>query len=99
MFASTFDNFIRDVLPVKDQLPVITKEVGDTWMYGSPADPLKMAQSRELQRVWEECLEREKTAPVQGEDSCDWSSSSAIRNMTRWLMKAPEHTCVVHHLS
>ena len=44
VFASTFDNFIRDVLPVKDQLPVITKEVGDTWMYGAASDPLKMVR-------------------------------------------------------
>ena len=27
-----------------------------------------------------------------GESSCEWSQSSAIRNMTRWLFKAPEHT-------
>ena len=44
VFASTFDNFIRDVLPVKDQLPVITKEVGDTWLYGAASDPLKMVR-------------------------------------------------------
>ena len=48
------------MLPVKNLLPVITKEVGDTWMYGAPSDPLKMAQSRELQRVWTECLQRER---------------------------------------
>lgn len=38
VFASTFDNFIRDVLPVKDQLPVITKEAG-LWTW--PLDPLQ----------------------------------------------------------
>ena len=90
VFASTFDNFIRDVLPVKDKLPVVTKEVGDTWMYGAPSDPLKMAQSRETQRVWEECVAREKGAT--GENSCDWETSAAIRNMSRWMMKTPEHT-------
>ena len=102
VFASTFDNFIRDVLPVKDQLPVVTKEVGDTWMYGAPSDPLKMAQSRELQRTWEDCLKREKDSgpggkAATGEDSCDWDTSVAIRNMSRWLMKAPEHTFVDWH--
>eukprot|EP00041_Stephanoeca_diplocostata_P006264 m.79354 g.79354 ORF g.79354 m.79354 type:complete len:876 (+) comp16268_c0_seq5:68-2695(+) len=84
VFASTFDNFIRDVLPIKDQLPVVTKEVGDTWMYGAPSDPLKMAQNREIQRAWEECL-------ATGDETCDYSNA-AIQNMTRFLMKAPEHT-------
>ena len=86
------------MLPVKDQLPVITHEVGDTWMYGAPSDPLKMAQHRALQRAWEACLEAERQAaalgqPVAvGEDSCEWENSYAIRNMTRFLMKTPEHT-------
>lgn len=48
------------------------------------------AQSREIQRVWEECVVREQGAT--GENSCDWSTSSAIRNMSRWMMKTPEHT-------
>jgi hypothetical protein len=90
VFSSSFDNFIRDVLPIKSQLPVVTHEVGDTWMYGAPSDPLKMAQSRELQRAWEDCLAREKGRT--GEDSCDYGSSSAIRNMSRFLMKCGEHT-------
>jgi hypothetical protein len=90
VFSSSFDNFIRDVLPVKSQLPVVTHEVGDTWMYGAPSDPLKMAQSRELQRAWEDCLAREKGKT--GEDSCDYGSSAAIRNMSRFLMKCGEHT-------
>ena len=59
-------------------------------MYGAPSDPLKMAQSRETQRVWEECVAREQGAT--GENSCDWSTSAAIRNMSRWMMKTPEHT-------
>eukprot|EP01052_Picozoa_sp_SAG31_P062395 SAG31_NODE_21375_length_551_cov_1.026549_1_plen_183_part_01 len=31
VFSSTFDNFIKAVEPVVDQLPVVTSEVGDTW--------------------------------------------------------------------
>ena len=95
VFASTFDAFVEDVLPVKDQLPVVTSEVGDTWMYGAPSDPLKMAQNRLIQRAWEDCLAKERAAGGHGggdESSCEWENSAAIRNMTRFLMKAPEHT-------
>ena len=49
--TSTFDAFIKDVEPVKAQLPVVDLEVGDTWMYGSASDPIKMAINRGLQRV------------------------------------------------
>lgn len=84
VFASTFDAFVQDVLPVKDQLPVITHEVGDTWIYGVPSDPLKMSQNREIQRAWMECLDA-------GVAACDYSNPT-IQNMTRFLMKAPEHT-------
>ena len=36
VFASTFDNFTNELLsalPALD-LPVVTKEIGDTWIYG-----------------------------------------------------------------
>lgn len=82
--TSTFDAFIADVLPVKDQLPVIDLEVGDTWIYGTPSDPLKMAQNRALQRVWLECLEAKRP-------ECE-TSNPAIANFTWALLKAPEHT-------
>eukprot|EP00051_Salpingoeca_urceolata_P030171 m.8335 g.8335 ORF g.8335 m.8335 type:complete len:1021 (+) comp3196_c0_seq1:59-3121(+) len=84
VFASTFDKFVEDVWPIRDQLPVVTKEVGDTWMYGASSDPLKMAQNREIQRVWIECM-------ASGNPACDYANPT-IRNMTRFLLKAPEHT-------
>lgn len=32
-------------------LPVVTQEVGDTWIYGVPSDPLKVARYREISRL------------------------------------------------
>eukprot|EP01062_Namystynia_karyoxenos_P023051 TRINITY_DN18872_c0_g1_i1.p1 TRINITY_DN18872_c0_g1~~TRINITY_DN18872_c0_g1_i1.p1 ORF type:complete len:1136 (+),score=352.05 TRINITY_DN18872_c0_g1_i1:92-3499(+) len=84
VIASTFDNFMRDVLPVKDQLPLVTGEVGDTWMYGVPADPLKMAQNRAIQRAWIACMRS-------GEPRCQ-PDHPEIQNMTWFALKAPEHT-------
>jgi len=69
---------------MQDQLPVVTAEVGDTWIYGVPSDPLKMAQNREIQRAWIECMDAGRT-------ECAYDNP-AIQNMTRFLMKAPEHT-------
>jgi hypothetical protein len=33
------------VTPVKHLLPVVTREIGDTWIYGYASDPLKMMQN------------------------------------------------------
>jgi hypothetical protein len=42
--------------PVRSQLPVVTKELGDTWIYGVGADPCKVARYRELCRMRREWL-------------------------------------------
>jgi len=44
MQASTFDKFAAEVMssPVYQQLPVITSEIGDTWIHGVASDPIKV---------------------------------------------------------
>jgi len=81
---SSFDAFFEEVLPVKDQLPIIDLEAGDTWIHGNPSDPLKIAQLRGIQRAWIACLQS-------GEPRCA-TTDPAIQNMTFFLLKAPEHT-------
>ena len=66
------------------QLPTVELEVGDTWTYGNPSDPLKMSQNRALQRVWIECQ-------ATGSPYCS-ASNPVIQNFTWALLKAPEHT-------
>jgi hypothetical protein len=39
------------VEPYRSQLPVVTQEIGDTWIYGVPSDPLKVARYREVARL------------------------------------------------
>ena len=50
--ASTLDDFITEleaVLPKLD-LPVVTQEIGDTWIYGIGSDPGKVSEYRSLLR-------------------------------------------------
>eukprot|EP00927_Polykrikos_kofoidii_P039170 TRINITY_DN33602_c0_g1_i1.p1 TRINITY_DN33602_c0_g1~~TRINITY_DN33602_c0_g1_i1.p1 ORF type:complete len:915 (-),score=109.28 TRINITY_DN33602_c0_g1_i1:19-2763(-) len=85
VMSSTFDAFMASVIPIKDQLPTVELEVADTWTYGTPSDPLKMAQNKAIQRAWIRCMQRKlepRCAP----------SDPAIQNMTFFLLKAPEHT-------
>ena len=52
VLSSTFDNFTSLLEPVKDGIPVLTHEIGDTWIYGTPSDPVKQATMRAMMRGW-----------------------------------------------
>lgn len=39
------------VAPFKDGLPIVTEEIGDTWIYGAASDPVKVARYREILRL------------------------------------------------
>ena len=44
--------------PLRSGLPVVTKEMGDTWIYGVGSDPGKVARYRELCRLRQEWLSK-----------------------------------------
>lgn len=53
--AGTLDDFAEIMWKIKDRLPVIDGEIGDTWIHGSASDPYKSAALRELmslKRQW-----------------------------------------------
>lgn len=87
--SDAFDDFVEAVLPVKSALPVITAELGDTWMMGANADPLKVAQYRQVSRAYRACLEDGdclEGAPTGLE------SEAAFRTFERQLLTVGEHT-------
>jgi hypothetical protein len=80
--ASTFDAFMLPLAQaVRDglELPVVTHEIGDTWIHGIASDAGKVADYRAMQRM------RRKL-------SYDHSQDPAYRNLSRFLLKIPEHT-------
>lgn len=82
--ASTFDDFYDAARAdgVMEQLPVVTREIGDTWLYGDPSDPLKNVHFREMSRVRAACVR---------DGACD-PASATMRRFDRLLTKIPEHT-------
>ena len=46
----------RAIAPHRDALPVVTEEIGDTWIYGVASDPLKVARYREVSRLREQWI-------------------------------------------
>jgi hypothetical protein len=49
--AANLTDIANAVEPFRDNLPVLTQEIGDTWIYGVASDPLKLARYRELLRL------------------------------------------------
>jgi hypothetical protein len=64
------------------KLPVFTEEIGDTWIYGAPSDPMKIARYRELARLRLEWIGANKLAAGDATD----------REFLRRLVLAVEHT-------
>ena len=56
--ASNLSEMANALAPYRDKLPVVTQEVGDTWIYGVASDPLKVARYRELSRLRDAWIER-----------------------------------------
>ncbi len=54
--ASDLDEVARTVSGVLDRLPLITSEMGDSWIYDIGSDPWKMARMRALSRLRREWL-------------------------------------------
>ena len=54
--ASNLSEIANAVNPYRDQFPVVTNEIGDTWIHGVPSDPVKVARYRELARLRREWI-------------------------------------------
>src|SRR5690606_22226084 len=51
--ASTLDAFGALMWDRRDTFPVVTEEIGDSWIHGAASDPIKLAQFRALQRLYD----------------------------------------------
>ncbi|HWU19527.1 MAG TPA: DUF5054 domain-containing protein [Devosia sp.] len=51
--ASTLDAFGAAMWERRDALPVVTEEIGDSWIHGAGSDPGKIARFRALQRLYD----------------------------------------------
>lgn len=90
--ASTLDDYADELWKVKDKLPILTSEIGDSWIHGGASDPYKSAAIRELIRLKTKWLE-------EGEFTRE---SHEYRNLTNYILVLCEHTWgmdVKKHLS
>ncbi|MGA2610867.1 MAG: DUF5054 domain-containing protein [Terriglobia bacterium] len=80
--ASNLSEIATAVEPYRSNLPVVTQEIGDTWIYGVPSDPVKVARYREVSRLRREWIAQAK---FRVGDTTDLG-------LLRRLLLAAEHT-------
>ncbi len=73
--ATVLDSF-------RSKLPVVTQEIGDTWIYGVPSDPIKVARYREISQLRREWIAQGRFRVADETDL----------GLLRRLLLAPEHT-------
>lgn len=78
--GSTLDAVARSILDARSELPVITSEIGDTWIHGIGTDPTKVSRYRELLRLRENWIAEGRIEPT------------LLGRMQRALLMIPEHT-------
>ena len=80
--ASNLSIMANAIAPYRDKLPVVTQEIGDTWIHGCASDPLKVARYREVSRLRESWIAQ---GIFQVGDTTDLA-------LLRHLLLEPEHT-------
>ena len=80
--AGTMDDFAQKLWEIKDQLPVVRREIGDTWIHGASSDPYKYGALRMLEDMRNEWVRKKQLSP----------SGEAYRVFTDNLLCLAEHT-------
>lgn len=60
LVAASFNEIAQELLDMKDSLPVVTSEIGDTWIYGYGSSPIRMAKFRALSSLYSKWLAERK---------------------------------------
>jgi len=79
--AASLSQIAATVATVTPDLPVLTKEIGDTWMYGTGSDPAKTGSLREVLRLRSEWVDSGRLEAGGTEDI----------HLLGELIPAPEH--------
>ena len=88
--SDAFDDFVDDVWPLRHLLPVVQQEIGDSWIMGANADPLKIALTRAASRIHSQCVRQGDCA--EPNPTAVNGDATSLRAFERLLMLANEHT-------
>jgi len=80
--ASTLDNYANELIKIRDTLPIITDEIGDTWIHGIASDPHKVSCYLELLRLKDKWIQEGRLQ----------RGTQVYKEFLRSLLMIPEHT-------
>jgi hypothetical protein len=80
--ASTLDDYAHALKERAESLPIITDELGDTWIHGVGTDPTLVRRYRQLARLRQAWLDDGRVDPA----------SPEFEGFSRYLLRIPEHT-------
>lgn len=83
IIAGSMDDFADIIWEKRENLPVLTDEIGDTWIHGAASDPYKSAALRELMALKRKWLL----------DDTMQRGSTEYKRFTDNLLCLAEHTC------
>lgn len=72
LIPSSFNEIAEALIPMADKLPVVTSEIGDTWIYGYGSSPIRMAEFRLLSALYSQWL-REGKLKKDSEEAIDFA--------------------------
>lgn len=81
--AASLDEIANALWKIKDSLPVVTSEIGDSWIHGVASDPYKYGAMWKLQQLRDEWLKSGEISEI----------DSAYRSFEDKLLCVAEHTC------
>jgi hypothetical protein len=82
IMASNLNAYAHELLGLKSQLPVVTEEIGDTWIHGTGTDPKKIGQFREICRLRGQWIKENRIS----------QDAKSFADFSGWLLMVPEHT-------
>ena len=60
LVPASFSEIAEELIGMKESLPVVTSEIGDTWIYGYGSAPIRMAKFRALSALYSEWIKEKK---------------------------------------
>lgn len=60
LVGASFNEVAQELMAMREDLPVVTSEIGDTWIYGYGSAPVRMAKFRKLSSLYSQWLRERK---------------------------------------
>lgn len=82
IIASTLNDYTAQLWKIRDRLPVINSEIGNTWIHSAGTDPKKYAGFRALMRLRTQWINEKKVDP----------NDPKFKEFSTYLLLLAEHT-------